>query len=111
MPKDEKSTPVRPTNNLELHAPFHYADRVIDVNLGVYVSRMVFGMESAPGQALPNLVVGIPTIALIDFCEAFLLSTKNSHGLIAEKLDSFKLKLDKLGKTPTQPKRLKAKNK
>jgi hypothetical protein len=106
--REKKESPI-PAISIAQQMPFVYADKVIDVALGAYVSRVAFGMEVSQTQTHPVITVGISTLALIDFCRNFLAQVQAGHVAINEKIDIYKNRLDELDKINISPKKEKKK--
>lgn len=86
-------------------APFLYSDMVMDVAMGVHVTKLVFGMETGPGVSTPNLVVGVPTEALLSFALNLIdkfadaaPELQKRHANFASMMETYKSTLDPINK-------------
>jgi hypothetical protein len=51
---------------LETTPQLLYADRIINFSTGVTISKLVLGLEVAPGKYMPSVTLAIPTAALLE---------------------------------------------
>lgn len=82
-------------SSITLSVPVVYADRIVNVGLGVAVSRLTLGVEAGENNIVPTTQIVLPTPAFFDAIEfmAKHLMTDESRLPIIEAMDQFKAKL------------------
>jgi len=92
------------TNNepiiLESSHPLLYADRILNFSTGATISKLILGVEVAPGQFAPSATLVIPTSAMLDAL-IHIQNSYTSNSDIKDKLikgaEILKTQFEKLG--------------
>jgi hypothetical protein len=94
--KVKKSTELDNANpSVSAPVPVVYADRIINLGLGVAVSRLTLGLEVGENNILPSTQIVMPTPALFEAIEfmAKHLMTDAARKPVIDALDKFRSEL------------------